>query len=111
VWHFYDGTGLTLHLLHADGKHTCALVGRRPESGEQLQVTVPRGVWMAGEVQEPGGFALVGCTVAPGFELDDFELGARADRWRSQQREIIKRLITSRNDGRSGTSADTTKPG
>lgn len=79
LWHFYDGTGLTLHLLHADGTYTCVLVGRRPERGEQFQVTVPRGVWMAAEVQEPGGFALVGCTVAPGFEYEDFELGARAD--------------------------------
>jgi len=94
VWHFYDGTGLTLHLLHADGKYTCAAVGRRPERGEQFQVTVPRGIWMAGEVQEPGGFALVGCTVAPGFEQDDFELGARADLLAKypDYHEIIARL-------------------
>ena len=44
-----------------------------------MQVVVPRGVWQ-GSVLEPGGaFALLGCTVAPGFEYADYEGGNRAE--------------------------------
>lgn len=59
-----------------------------------FQLTVPGGCWFASEVAEPNGFALVGCTVAPGFEFADFELG-RADRLVEaypQHESIIRRL-------------------
>ena len=45
--------------------------------GQQLQVVVPRGIWQ-GSLLEPGGaFALLGCTVAPGFDYVDYEHGDR----------------------------------
>jgi len=77
VWHFYEGAGLALHCLHPDGRYTSLSLGRQPERGERFQAVVPRGIWMAAEVEESDGFALVGCTVAPGFEFEDFELGVR----------------------------------
>ena len=65
VWHHYDGGGLTLYRL---GMPTVRL-GR-----ETPQAVVPAGVWQAAEPVEDA--VLCGCTVAPGFEFEDFELGS-----------------------------------
>jgi uncharacterized protein len=67
VWHHYDGGVLRLHLLG---------VGTRLLHRGDPQATVPAGVWQAAEPE--GEAVLCGCTVAPGFEFHDFELG-RAD--------------------------------
>ena len=65
VWHYYDGGELHLYRL---GLPDVRLGRDRP------QAVVPAGVWQAAEpVDEP---VLCGCTVAPGFEFTDFELGA-----------------------------------
>jgi uncharacterized protein len=80
LWHFYDGSAVTLAILDADGSGalTTASLGRDPSRGESPQVAIPAGAWFGAEVASPGSFALVGCTVAPGFDFADFELGERA---------------------------------
>lgn len=74
VWHFYDGTPLTLHQLYPDGSYASVLLGRDPRKGERFAAAVPRGVWMAAEGPRARSYSLVGCTVAPGFDFGDFEL-------------------------------------
>lgn len=76
VWHFYDGSPLTLHLLHPDGTAATVRLGKAPHKGEQFILGVPRGTWMAAEVNPGGKYSLAGCTVAPGFDFADFELGS-----------------------------------
>jgi len=78
LWHFYAGATVTLATIDAAGTLVTASLGRDPTRGETLQVVVPAGTWFAAEVAEPGDFALVGCTVAPGFDFADFELGGPA---------------------------------
>jgi predicted cupin superfamily sugar epimerase len=75
VWHFYAGEPLLVHVLD----HSGALVTHRlgdalthPEA--TFQAVVPAGLWFAAECADPATFALVGCTVAPGFEFSEFEL-------------------------------------
>lgn len=65
VWHHYDGGALMLYRL---GQPAVRLDRATP------QAVVPAGVWQAAEPVE--GAVLCGCTVAPGFEFDDFELGS-----------------------------------
>jgi predicted cupin superfamily sugar epimerase len=65
VWHHYDGAPLRLHRL---GLEPVLLDRRTP------QAVVPAGVWQAAEPE--GGAALCGCTVAPGFDFEDFALGS-----------------------------------
>jgi predicted cupin superfamily sugar epimerase len=96
VWHFYAGNPITLAVLDADGKGQLATqsLGRDPARGESLQVVVPAGAWFAAEVASSGVYALVGCTVAPGFDFADFEPGVRAtlvERY-PQHRGVIERL-------------------
>jgi len=59
-----------------------------------FQAVVPAGVWFGASVEREGGFALVGCTVAPGFEFDGFELAERKAMLSDfpTHAEIIKRL-------------------
>ena len=42
--------------------------------GEQFQFVVPAKTWFASEPAEGASFSLVGCTVAPGFDFQDFEM-------------------------------------
>jgi predicted cupin superfamily sugar epimerase len=55
---------------------------------------VRAGRWFGSGVRDGRGFALVGCTVAPGFDFDDFEMGKRADLVEiyPQHRTLIERL-------------------
>jgi uncharacterized protein len=74
VWHFYDGAPLVLYLLGAGGLETVVL-GRDVRRGERPQVLVPAGVLQAALPQ--GDYALVGCTVAPGFDFADWQMPSR----------------------------------
>ncbi len=94
MWHFYAGSPLTLHIIQPDGQLVQVRLGNNPANGESFQAVVKAGCWFGATVDDPEGYALVGCTVAPGFEFEDFELG---DRQRlieqyPQHREIIERL-------------------
>lgn len=78
LWHLYDGGPLDLHLL-ADGRHEVRRLGRDPSAGERPQLLIPHGTWFAAEPASGARFALAGCTVSPGFEFADWELGRRAE--------------------------------
>lgn len=75
VWHFYEGCSLNIHVIRPNGVYNLLKLGRNPQKGESYQLVVPANAWFASEpVGAPGSFALVGCTVAPGFDFADFEL-------------------------------------
>lgn len=77
LWHFYEGSPVTIYMISGEGIYSEAVLGRNIENGEVLQCVIPNGVWFGAKVNEPDSFCLVGCTVAPGFHFDDFELGER----------------------------------
>jgi predicted cupin superfamily sugar epimerase len=73
LWHFYDGDPLTIHVLHPTGRRYDKIVmGRDADKGQRFQAAIPAGTWFACRVEAPGKFALCGCTVAPGFNVEDF---------------------------------------
>lgn len=80
VWHHYAGDALELFALDDAGLCT-RRVGLDLSRGERPQWVVPRNVLQAARVAEGGshGFALCGCTVAPGFEFADFTMPGRAE--------------------------------
>lgn len=77
MWHFYDGDPLEVHMLSGPppGRHEVLALGRG--DGLHLQGTVTAGVWFGARVRAPGTWSLVGCTVAPGFCFEDFEMANR----------------------------------
>ncbi len=94
VWHFYAGEALMVHVISPAGMYSAIRLGKDPDAGEVLQAVVPAGCWFASHVADWKSFAVVGCTVAPGFDFEDFEMGKRAElvaRY-PQHREWIERL-------------------
>ncbi len=77
MWHFYAGGPLVVHVIAPDGTYSRLLLGRDCEEGQQFQAVVKAGCWFASAPLSGDGFALVGCTVAPGFDFEDFELAER----------------------------------
>jgi predicted cupin superfamily sugar epimerase len=89
VWHFYAGSTLVVYVIDAEGNRSELQLGDRAFQG-----VVKAGCWFASRLKEPSGFALVGCTVAPGFEFADFELAARSELIRTypSHRNLIEEL-------------------
>ncbi|MBM4250061.1 MAG: cupin domain-containing protein [Euryarchaeota archaeon] len=79
VFHFYLGDPVGFLLLQPDGKGSTAIVGPDVMAGQSLQLVVRRGTWQGARLLPGGRFALLGTTIAPGFEYDDFEEGGRAE--------------------------------
>lgn len=75
IYHFYLGDPVGLVLLNADGSLTNVTLGSDILAGHHLQYAVPRDVWQASSLVPGGNFALMGCTVSPGFDFDDYEHG------------------------------------
>lgn len=94
TWHFYQGSTLELFVLDADGNLMRHLMGHNLDQGENLQLTILRNHWFAARVIDRGSYALVGCTVAPGFHFDDFELAERSKLIKAfpQHMELIQEL-------------------
>jgi predicted cupin superfamily sugar epimerase len=94
VWHFYDGSSLTIHAIDPEGQYVARQLGREVQRGESLQVVVPAGHFFGATVNDSQSYALVGCTVAPGFDFDDFELPSRDTLVQQypQHRQLIERL-------------------
>ena len=77
IFHFYLGDPVEMLQLHPNGKAYSIIIGSDLERGMQPQVVVPAGVWQGSRLVAGGRFALMGTTMAPGFEVDDFEGGDR----------------------------------
>lgn len=77
MWHFYDGDPLSIYIIANSGQLKVVKLGVDLKNGQQPQAVVPAGCWFASRVEAPGQFALVGCTVAPGFDFCDFEMAER----------------------------------
>jgi uncharacterized protein len=76
LWHFYTGSSLVVYVIDPGGNYSELHLGNG--SGEVFQAVVKAGCWFASRVKDQAGFALVGCTVAPGFDFADFELATRS---------------------------------
>lgn len=77
TWHFYDGDALEVIELDGQGHLKSTRIGKNLEQGEVFQYTVKANTWFGSRVAAGGAFSLVGCTVAPGFDFADFEMGNR----------------------------------
>ena len=100
AWHHYAGTSLTLHALHPDGHLAQVRLGRPGIGGGLPLAGVPAGCWFGATVDDPASYVLGGCTVAPGFCREDFELGDRAALVaRFPQHEALIVRLTARPGG------------
>lgn len=96
MWHFYDGVPIRIYVLEPDGGLGILRLGNPlRHAGANFQALVPAGRWFAAECEESESHSLVGCTVAPGFEFDEFEIGDVTflkQHW-PEHGELIERLM------------------
>jgi predicted cupin superfamily sugar epimerase len=75
IWHFYHGSSLTIHIINKEGNYIQKKLGPNWEQNEHFQVLLPARNWFGAMVNNPNSYTLMGCTLAPGFDFRDFELG------------------------------------
>jgi uncharacterized protein len=74
IFHFYAGDPVEMLLLRHGGGEIVTL-GADLAGGMRPQVVVPREVWQGCRLKPGGSWALLGTTVSPGFDYEDFEAG------------------------------------
>jgi len=79
VYHFYLGDPVQMLQLRPDGSGEVIVLGTDLADGQRPQVMVPGGTWQGSRLADGGRFALLGATMAPGFDYRDFALGTRAE--------------------------------
>jgi len=92
LWFFHAGGTLLVHAIDSAGTLATQRLGAAPDAA--FQAMVSHGHWFGGELAVGSPFALVSCTVAPGFEFADFEMADRAALAAlfPQHRDVIARL-------------------
>ncbi len=97
IFHHYAGAHVEMLHCFADGTTQRVVLGKDLAAGERPQIAVPRGVWQGSHLltpNEPNSWALLGCTVSPGFEFEDYEDAPREEliaRW-PHERELLEKL-------------------
>ncbi|MBD3219207.1 MAG: cupin domain-containing protein [candidate division Zixibacteria bacterium] len=94
IFHFYLGDPVSMLLLYPDGHSKILTLGNDIIAGQKLQAIVPKNVWQGSFLNEGGRYALMGTTMAPGFDFDDYE---HADKYEiiekfPDRRQMIERL-------------------
>jgi uncharacterized protein len=74
LWHFYTGSSLTLHIIETNGELYEVRLGQNSDKGEKFQTVVESGCWFAASVDDHSSYSLVGCTVSPGFDYQDWKV-------------------------------------
>ncbi len=103
VYHFYLGDPVEMLLLFPQGRNERVVLGPDVLGGQQVQFVVPRGVWQGSRLIAGGRFALLGTTMAPGFDETDYVGGAREELLRPypEQVELIRVLTRVGSAGRN----------
>lgn len=95
VFHFYLGGPMVLAKISPAGQVSLVRMGQDVAGGCELQHVVAAGDWFGAYPEEGSPFCLIGCTVAPGFDFADFELGDRGKLLRDfpVAAEVIEKLM------------------
>ena len=97
IWYYHFGHALTVHMIHPNGVYETVEIG--PGLGQKLQFTVPAGVIFGSTIESNNveDFAIVSCSVTPGFEYEDFKLYTQDELLEKfpEHAQIIRRLAVT----------------
>lgn len=98
LYHFYGGAPAELWQLHPDGSSECLVLGMDLAAGHRPCRVVPGGTWQGSRTT--GDWTLLGCTMAPPFRFDHFEIGLRDHLLAAHphRRDVILALTRSDSD-------------
>ena|SRR5882762_434996 len=93
LWHWHAGSTLSIYVLDRQGV-TVHQLGDNPEKEESLQLTIPANCWFGAKLNQENSYVLASCTVAPGFDFQDFELAVKEELIKQypSHREVIDLL-------------------
>ena len=77
IWHFYDGCPIRIYTITPEQKLEENILGDDIDKNENRQVVIQKNSWFAAELVSKTTFGLMGCTVSPGFDFRDLEIGKR----------------------------------
>jgi uncharacterized protein len=77
IWHFYKGSSVSLYILSDVGEIMRIQIGNDLENNEHIQCVIKGNTWFGAEINDKSLYSLMGCSVSPGFDFRDFELGER----------------------------------
>jgi predicted cupin superfamily sugar epimerase len=77
VFHFYAGDPVKMLQIDRNGEKTEFILGNDLTSGQLPQNIVQQFIWQGTKLLDDSGWALLGCTVSPGFEFEDYQHGSR----------------------------------
>jgi uncharacterized protein len=92
MFHFYAGDPVEMLQLTGDGQGQLIVIGNDLIKGHQPQVLVKRGTWQGSRLIAGGAWSLMGCTVTPGFEYEDYESAGRdelTEQWPAYAEHIV----------------------
>jgi uncharacterized protein len=94
IWHFYYGDALIVYEIDQQGQLRQHKLGNDPDKGESFQCVITAGNWFAARIAPGGDYALVCCTVSPGFDFADFELANQNELLNlfPEHKEVIQEL-------------------
>ncbi len=78
IFHFYLGSPVEMLQLWPGGKAEKVILGQDLLAGNVPQLVVPAGIWQGTRLIGESGFALLGATMAPGFDYSDYRGATRA---------------------------------
>ncbi len=79
LFHFYLGDPVNLLPLFPDGPSAILSLGHALTQGQLVQALAPRNCWQGARLKDGGSFALMGTTLCPGFDYDDYDQGDREE--------------------------------
>lgn len=90
LWHYYMGDKLVLEIIDQNGKYNRLLLDDGINGKGQFQQLIPKNCWQ--RAYSTGEYTLVGCTVSPGFEFEDFEM-IEADELADQFPDVRSKIV------------------
>lgn len=78
IWHFYKGSTVSLYLLTDSKKILSVRLGNNLDNNEHFHYVIKGNTWFAAEINDKSSYSLIGCSVSPGFDFKDFELGSKS---------------------------------
>ena len=104
IWHFYAGSSLALHIIEGQGNNSKLdeiRLGSNINNNETFQAIIKSGCWFAASLNDHNSYCLVGCTVSPGFDYRDWELGEsqKLNGLYPQYRSIIEKYTRPASNG------------
>ena len=75
IWFFHEGSSVVVHTIDIQGNRTDFVLGSNLANSDSYQVILPAGTWFAAKNIDQNSYSFFSCTVSPGFDFEDFDLG------------------------------------